>query len=517
LTEQLLDVKGWARTMIRSWRILTLFVLIGLLASAGYVVSSLPRYKATALVLLPPSSSVIADTSSSTARHVTADAEIATSAAILLPAAKRVAPSMSLSQLQTRVKASAVASGVLEISATASTRTQAEGLANAVASRLVSFLTANGSAANSSVIAGLEAEEAQLTHQLGGVEKEAAATTQRIGSESSTSPSGDQDRALLAQLTSQEASINLQISSVKSQIASAQLGQISANLGTEVIQRATSASPPSVSSLALPLVGGLFGGGLVGSVLLMAVNRARPRVWTRDGLAMALGAPVVLSLDVTQRRSLGDWTQLLERHEPGPLESWNVVKALRELGTGTGEHRDLMVLAFDGDLPAVTEAVQIAVTAAASGFVTELCVLAPDRAADTLRAVCSKYDHEHRYPRPGLTVHDRPSGPRAQASDLSVTVVVADIDNPAGSVVALRADGISVVAISAGFASPDALARVGMAATGSGSPIRAICVANPEARDDTVGRFPDGGSTKSLVEHRRHLRHSPAGAMERSP
>lgn len=517
LTEQLLDVKGSLRVIRRSWRVAAVFVLVGLLGAAGYLVHSLPRYRATALVLLPPSTSVISGTTSSTARPVTTDAKVATSAAVLLPAGRGLFPGASLSQLQARVKASSAASGVLQISATAPSRRLAERLANAVAGRLVAFVTADGSAANAGVIAGLEAEEAQLQHELGAVQKETAQTNSRIATEGASSPSGRQDSALLSDLTSQAASLDLQISSVKSQISSAQLGQISANLGTEVIQRATTASPPSAISLALPGLAGILGGGLIGSVVVLAVNRARPRVWTRDGLAMALGAPVVLSLDVPQRRSLGDWTQLLERHEPGPLELWNVLRALRDLGVCTGEPQRLMVVAFKGDNSAIAEAVQLAVTAAASGVATELAVLAPDRAADTLQAVCAKYGHDERQPRAGLTVHDRPFGTPDQTAELSVTVVVAEIDDPTGSMVAPPPDGSCIVSISAGFASADDLARVGVAAISAGSPIKAVCVANPESRDHTIGRFASAGGTKSLVEHRRQLRNASGGlTLERS-
>lgn len=503
------------RIIRRSWRIVAVFVLIGLIGAGADLARSLPRYRATALVLLPPSPSAVSGTSGATARPVTTDAKVATSAAVLLPAASSVALSDSLSRLQSRVKASAVASGVVEISATASTRIGAERLANAVASKLVAFVTSNGSAANSGVIAGLEAEQKQLARQLGDVEKEAAATTKRITAEAASSSSAAQDRALLADLASQEASIDLQISSVKSQIASTQLGQLSANLGTEVIQRATTATPPSLVSLALPLVAGLLGGALVGSTVVLAASRIRPRVWTRDAAAMALGAPVVLSLDVRERRTLGDWVQLFEGHEPGPLEQWNVLKALRELGSGIEEPRTLVILAFEDDRPAITEAVQVAVTAAASGVVTELSVLAPERALEALQAVCAKYGREGRWPRPGLSVHDRPLGTRDHNAELTVTVMVTDRADPAGSLVAPWQDGSCVMAISAGSASPGDLARAGMAATAAGLPIRAVCMANPEARDGTVGRFSAVGSTTSLVEHRRHHRNAASLAMER--
>lgn len=516
MTEQPFDVRGAARVVARSWRTLALFVLVGLLAAGGYLASSLPRYTATSLVLLPPSTSSASGTSTSASRPVTVDAKVATSAAVLLPAARTAAPSETLSQLQSRVNATSVASGVLQISATASSGRQAERLANAVASQLVAFVTANGSAANGGVIAGLEAENRQLGHQLAVVQAEERAATKRIATEGAGSAAGVQDRALLGNLSSQAASLSLQVSSVRSQIATAQLGQTSANLGTQVIQRATTATPPSVLSLALPLIVGLLGGALVGSVVLLVFDRSHPKVRTRDGMAMAFGAPVVLALDVVERHTLGSWAQLLESDLPGPLETWNVGKALRELGSGLGERQSLVILAFDEDRAALTEAVQVAVTAAASGIATELSITAPDRVADTLRAACARYEREERNPRPGLIVHDGPITTPHQTTALSVTVMVIDVDNPAGSLGApCPAGARAVVAVSSGFASAEELTRAGMAATSAGTPIRAICLANPEARDTTVGRFPIAGGTNALVEHRRPLRNVPSVAMER--
>ncbi|MGH9919901.1 MAG: hypothetical protein ACRD6W_13685, partial [Nitrososphaerales archaeon] len=363
------------------------------------------------------------------------------------------------------------------------------------------FITANGSSAVSSVIAGLEAEEKQLNAQLGHVRQEAAKTTRRVASEGASSPAGLDDRALLTGLTSQELSITLQVNSVKSQIASAQLGQVSANLETEVIQRATTATPPSPFSLAMPPGAGLLGGAFVGSMIVLAASRVRRRAWTRDGLATALGAPVVLSLDVTRRRTLGSWTQLFECHDPGPVERWSVLRALHELGMAKRERRNLTILTFERDHAAATEAAQVAVTAAASGVSTAISVLARDGVADTLQALCAKYERDGNNPRSTLTMHGSLTIGREQTAELSVTVLAADIRNPEASLVTPLPGASCVVAISAGFASPDDLTRAALAAASVGLPVSAVFVANPEARDDTTGRrLPPAGGTKSFVE-----------------
>ena len=494
----------------RAWWLVGVLVLAGLLGAGVYIVTSLPRYQSSAMVLLPPSSSLFSGTT--TAAHpVTTDVRLATSAAVLLPAARGVAPADSLSQLQSHIKASAVASGMLQISATAGSPNEAERLANAVASRLVAFVTGNGSAASSSVLDDLVAEKNQLLKELRDVDHEEKVTTRRIAAEGASSPAGTADSALLTQLLSQAGSIGLEINSVKSQLSLTELGQVSANLGIQVVQRATTATQPSFSYFALPLLAGLLGGALVSSIVALALSRMRPRAWSRDGIATALGAPVVFSLDVTSRRTIGDWVDLMEAYEPGPLEQWNALKALRELGVRSGEGRELTVVVFDGDGAALSLTAQLAVTAAASGVRTELTVVAQEGMADTLQAACAKYGRDGKQPRPVLTLHElsvpstrvtNESGTKEQTAALSVTVLVARLDNPAETL-SPRPETVGIVSISAGFASPDDLARGALAAVRAGFPVTAVWLANPESRDVTIGRLPVLAGTRTIAARRR--------------
>lgn len=516
MAEQVLDVRGSTRLVRRSWRLVAAVTLAGVLAAGAYEYLTVPPYRASALVLLPASPPT---TGASIAHPVTTDARIATSGAVLEPAGHAVDPSLSLSQLQARVSAAPAATGVLKISATGTTRRQAESLANAVAAQLVTFLTTSSASATSSVVAALDVQDKQLEGQLAAVQEEAAAVTQRITSEGRSSVAGQQDSALLARLTSEETALGLQITTVKSQISSGELGQVSANQGTQVLQRAAGATPPSVGSLAVPLVIGLVAGALVGSLIVLARQRRHPKVWTRDGLAEALGAPVVLSLGVQARHSPGSWIDLLEHHQPDLLEQWSVRKALRELGAVGGERRSLVVLVFEDDAAAAAQIAQVAVTAASSGLPTALSVVSANRTgAVPLRAVCARFAREDRTPRDDLTLYDGPPPEDAPLGELFVTMVAVDDENPSDSLVSPRPAGttVTVAAVSTGFASAGKLARLGVAAADGDSPVKAVFVANPDPGDETVGRFAVVGSATSVVEHRRAPRQGRGMAMERS-
>ncbi|MGH9092805.1 MAG: Wzz/FepE/Etk N-terminal domain-containing protein, partial [Acidimicrobiales bacterium] len=389
MAEQLLDVKGSLRVVRRHWRTVALFGLAGVLGAGAYQVLRSPTYHATSLVLLPGSQASGTSGSSGPSRNdITTDGRIATSAAVLAPAGQRVDPGLSLSGLQSRVTTSAVAAGVLGISASGSSPQQAEALANGVADELVHFVTSNGTGTSAAALAGLQAQESQLESQLGDVQHEITAARQRQTADGPTTPAGQRAAGLVGQLTAEQTTLQLQLDSVKSQIGQAKLGVASANQGTEVIQRATTAQGRSpVDRALLVVLGALVGLGL-GALVVLVVRHRDPRLWTRDELAAAVGSPVVLSLEAPARRTTKEWAALLSRHQPTAQEEWNVRRALHELGAGEVGASALLAVSLDGDVPALVQVVKVAVAAAASGLRTQLAMVAADEAAAGLEAAC---------------------------------------------------------------------------------------------------------------------------------
>jgi capsular polysaccharide biosynthesis protein len=501
LTEQLLDVRGSLRLIRRYWRVVAAFALVGVLGASAYLVMDPPTYHATSLVLLPDAQATSTSGTASPSRNgVTTDGRIATSAAVLAPAGKKVDPGLSLSELQSRVSTSVVASGVLGITANGSSPAQAEALSNAVSNELVHFVTTSGSSSGNE-LAGLQAQENQLDAQIADVQKEINQARQRQTAVGATSAAGQQAAALVGQLTSEQTTLQLQLNSVKSQIVLAKQSTASANQGTVVIQQAAAAQGRSKLDEGSKVLVGLLAGLFVGVVLVLAVRRRDPRLWTRDELAAAVGSPVVLSLEAPARRTTKDWSALLARHQPTPQEEWHVRRALRELGLGEGGLRDLVAVSLDGDLPALAQVVKVAVAAAGSGLRTELVVVSSDEGAASLEAACSRFRTDGQDPRPGLVVTRGLTEAVDDERDLRVLAVVA---NPAEPVLPAfeLGRGVAVLSVSAGFASTDPLARVAIAAVDSGTPFRAVLVANPGSEDVTAGRIAGSRSTW-LVAPRR--------------
>lgn len=500
MTEQVLDVRGWLRLVRRFWRIVAVFVVLGVAAAAAYVHWVVPGYQASSLVLLPTTASSGSGTTPS-ARSVTTDARIAVSAAVLVPAGREIDRSLDLPALQRAVSADSTANSVLRITARSSSAREAEALANAVANQLVTFVANNGSTSASNVVAALHSEDRQLTAQLNDAQGELTAAKKQLTADQGTGGRRSTDTSLVNTLSSEVSSLNLQLDAVKAQTTQAALVEIAANQGTEVIQKATSATPPSVTSRALPLGLGALGGLLVGSLVVLAWYRRNPRLRTRDGLAEAVGAPVVSSLALPKRRTPGDWAALFESYAPSALEQWTVRRALREIGAGEDRGRQLTVLALAGDRGGMAQAAHVAVAMADSGTSTAFAVTAGDEGSTALRAACARLVGEGRHPRADLTILESATAP-AEEAQLVVELVVVDPEHPTPER-AGRPGTVVVLAVSSGFPSAEELAGTAIAAADGGRPVEAVLVVNPTSADRTAGRFAETSPARPSLSARR--------------
>lgn len=520
MTEQLLDLKGILRFLRRAWRALAIVALLGALVGGVYGYSRPPSFTAKALVLLP--NATVSTGSGAGPNTVTTDARIATSAAVLVPAGRQVDPSLSSSQLEARVRASAAnTASVLAITAAGPDRQEAEDLVNAVAAHLVSFVTSTASTSASATMTQLQNQVKGLSGQLATVQAEIHTVDLRLGAETTTSDAGRQDTNLLQDYTAEQTSLQLQLNSTQAQISQTELQQVSANQGTQVIEKATSASSSRGRSIGLKAGIGLLLGLLGSSVVVVARHRKEPRLYTRDALARALGAPVVLSLPAEIGRSGNAWLELLARYEPQSAEQWNVRKALRELEVVDGPSARLDIWILEGDAPAAALAAKVAVAASASRIDTAFSFI-DHGSLPALRSACLRIGQRDEYPRPDLEVL---ADEECSGSPRSLTVVARTVDPLHPVAGQARTETVTVLAVSAGTATADQLARVAIAAADVGAPIRATLVANPVGDDDTTGRFPDGSPRATLVLSRQTLgsstarrrqgstRLSPAGAV----
>jgi len=292
-------------------------------------------------------------------------------------------------------------------------------------------------------------------------------------------------------------------------------------VGVDVLESATPATGSTLAvRLAETALAGLVLGGLAGVISAAAIGRADPRLWRRDEVAAAIGAPVLASIPVVHPTDTVGWANLLEDYQPGAVAAWGLRKALRNVGVteGTPVSASLAVVSLSTDRGALAVAPQIAVFAASLGIPTTL-VIGPQQDTDAtaaLSAACtmsmSASAGPPSYLRFALGDHQRVD---RRPGELTVVVLVVDSRNPRLAP-AVRPTA-TLLGVSAGAATAEQLARVALSTAGSGCEITGIVVADPDPADRTTGRLPELGqlSRPRQPQHRPPARITGTSAESR--
>ena len=241
-------------------------------------------------------------------------------------------------------------------------------------------------------------------------------------------------------------------------------------------------------------------GALIGAVIALAIGRSDRRLRERDEIADTIGVPVLASIPVAHPSDVVGWTKLLEEYKPGAVPAWSLRKALQHLGLTDlkgGNGGSLAVLSLSSDSGALALGPQLAVFAASLGIRTEL-MIGPQQDANstaTLRAACAGVGSAQ----PGwsrylqVTVRDEDNA--REHPSVALTVLIAVVDERDPRVADRMRTSAAVLAVSAGVATAEELARVAVSAADSGRQIVGILVADPDPADSTTGRIPQPGRT----------------------
>lgn len=263
-----------------------------------------------------------------------------------------------------------------------------------------------------------------------------------------------------------------------------------------ILEKATSATGTLLRTRILTLALGALLGTIVGAITAMAIDTHDKRLRRRDEIADAIGVPVLASLPVRHPSDAAGWTKLLEGYEPRDVHAWTLRKALHHLGLtdfkGAGQAgTSVAVISLTTDRGALALGPQLAVYAASLGIPTTL-VIGPQQdpnAAATLRAACgatrATSSEDHVSTRIGVGAYsDEGELPAA-----ALTVAVAVVDGMAPKVDHVMRTSATVLAVSAGAATADQLARLAVSASTDGRDIAGILVADPDPTDLTTGRL----------------------------
>jgi capsular polysaccharide biosynthesis protein len=382
---------------------------LGFAAGAALTALNPPMHAATALVVLP------ATTSNTGAQILIAD-----STPVLEGALRDIKPAMSVPALRSRIEVTGLTTNLLSITAQAGTVTQAEGMANALADSFVAYV------------------------------------------DSSNAPKGQ---------------------------APAQVMQHAAN-ATE--------TRLLVRLLTTAILGALLG-ALIGSVVVLAIGRSDRRLRQRDLIADAIGVPVLASISIRHPTDAARWSRLLDDYEPSAADAFRLRSLLNDLGLAeitppdNGARSSLSILSFSSDQWALALGPHLAAFAASLGIPTALVIgPRPDtETADTktvaaLRAAASPSPR-----RSGrLRVISAEGDNLDQPPDAVLTVVVAVVDGRTPQLGSLIRTEAMVLAVSAGAATAEQLARMAASAAADDRRVAGILVANPDPADPTTGRLP---------------------------
>jgi capsular polysaccharide biosynthesis protein len=509
--EQILSFKDSLRVVLRYRRVAAAVALVGLFLGLAYAVAAPDPISAKALVLLPA-----AATSSSgiPTYSIATDVEIAMTPAILDPATNAAGISEPYSTIEHQVSVTASTPNVLQIVAKSSSASKAERLANAVATTFIHYSNSQAALFSTTNVAGwtqqVAADQSQIT-----VLKNEISTTSKAMNSAGTQQRQD-DSQLIVSYTTELDNITSLMKILNSEINLAHLSGQSPASGAAVAQSATSANQPSALRILKLGVIGLLVGLILGIVAAFAVGRKDRRLRQRDEIARAAGAPVLASLSAVRRHKSEDLLGLLDHFEPSVIDKANLRRLLDELEVerrpagasgaqnGSSSHREngssvhhdsvgVHAIVLAGDDMAVAAATEIPAFAASLGIPVALVVAGSNASTQQLAIACAARDPlDLDAPRPNLLTYASAPGKAPAGVTLAVTLEVVDpltldVSDIQPAAVPPGRRQVALLVVTAGYAKPEDLEVVALAAEHHGSPLVGVVVTDPEPSDQTSG------------------------------
>lgn len=272
------------------------------------------------------------------------------------------------------------------------------------------------------------------------------------------------------------------------------IGKIQARL----LEPATTPAAVSLPFYLIVTAGiGALAGVVVGIIISVAVGRRDRRLHQRDEIADSVALPVLASVPVGHPSDPPGWIKLMENYQPEVVHGWRLRKALYDLRVadpdhsrnGTGGSASLLILSLSSDPGALAVGPQLAAFAASLGISTSLIADDDSAVAAALRGACAASPSLHVGQSGTLTLSVGGNSADRHA-DTALTVVVAVVDAAAPQVAQVRRADATVLGVSAGVITAEAMARVAVSAADDGRRISGIFVADPESGDRTTGRLP---------------------------
>jgi len=506
--EQVFRFKDTVRVVGRHPRPVLLIALIGLVLGLLYGIAVPALVSAKTMVVLPPQAAAY---SGAPTRDVQTEIAIAMSSSVLVPASIDAGEKLPFLTIQKRVSITAVTDELLQISAKASTASQAEQLANAVAAEFVSYSAGQASLYQSGQVAEWKTQATDIQSQITNISRELVSEQKVIESEAPTAPDYDSQQSSIDALSAAQSNFGLELRVVNTQIAQAELSASTPGSNVIILQRATTAVLPSITRI--PQLGavGLVLGFLIGIIVSFAVGRRDRRIRLRDDFSRAAGVPVVASVSASSRNIGKDLLGILEHFDPTVSDKANLRRLLDELAVPRraldadtphshngsswhGEGVDLSAIVIAGDSEAVVVVAELAAFAANQRLPVALIVGTTSPSTEQLAIACAARDPLGLgAARPNLLTYASAPDVAPSAVALAVTLDVVkpsklDVSDTKPPTASPERRSCTVLVVSPGRATPEDIQVVALAAEHQGRPLDGVVVAGPEPSDKTSGQ-----------------------------
>jgi capsular polysaccharide biosynthesis protein len=475
--ERPFDTRASWRSISKRWRVVGVFLVVGLLAAFAYSALSPRRLVAHSLVLLPPAP---VDGSTTPTRDMGTETRIATSSPVLERAIRATDLNVSVDDLRQRVAASAVTSSLLEIQVADTSSRRAITFANAVARGYVTYSKQLGAQSGDTLVQALQARASELTAQLNALDAQATEQTAKVSALAPGTPAAASAGAALNALQGRQTSTALDLRDVNQQINSAKLNAAGETEGLRVLEPATSALGPSLLSSALPFLLAALVALAAGCAAALWRDRRDDRARRRQDIAAAIGAPVLASLQA--RRGSGSDSKAVVNQHGSQSDELTLRHLGRRLANGQETGAGFVVVSLTGDDAAIQIVRRLSEAAAQSGLETALFVPPYRQPLDGLHESTTGLNGATQ---DNPTIHElhRTLDDAAPNADLAIVLVITD-----GSKLELprwSAAMPAVMSVSAGFARRGELAMVSAMMRAASRPFAGVIVTNPDPRDGT--------------------------------
>jgi capsular polysaccharide biosynthesis protein len=494
VTEQPVDLRRVWAAIGRARVSFGACVAVALLLAALFTVAKPPPHKARALVLLPTSS---LDSGGQNGRDVATQVRIASSADVLANAAAKLRPSPRISQLARNVHVSAPTPDIIEFDAKDPSGPRAMAIVNSVADSYVAYSLKGASDDLNRILSALKSQSSTLNREATDLRARVATETTKLGDLTPGTTKYVTQSALVNDLRARLSDVSTQLGNVQRQINSVSLEGVVANAGTRVLERATRVANSWLVVAIRNVLLGLVLGVLVGTMVALFRDRRDVRLRRRDEIAGAAGVPAVVSLNTRVARSPDEWLELISRYEPSVDESWGLRRTLRHLVTAHDvSPARTTIVCLAGDEGAIAVAPQLASFSARAGVRTVLLVDEAAPSVLTLHDGPRASDAPREPVVPNLWLLDSLSS-ASPAEQLAPQLVIQVLVSEEGNVDPVGGDRntTTLLAVTAGFATSDAITAVSLAASAVGLPLFGVIVANPRPDDDSSGRLPRASGT----------------------